>query len=237
MWFVKDLVHFQISTDDHKPDPPARAICSLYTKKRFTLANKTGICAECISACLSVSLLTGFTEGTTPEKCPRNVHVLPSVKLRWLLTKSSSSVCQAVTAMRLEVQTFYFIFFRVLMHKVPSVITAGFIDQHSLHIPICQGKGGAPRLKDSIRELRAGGRIHASLETPAALMYIQENRKKVTILLKICQVAFNHGAAGHFARGERSSGGRLSCNPLERCPFGAKCAESSSTDSYSRTNE
>lgn len=42
--------------------------------------------------------------------------------------------------------------------------------------------------------------MDASLETPAALMYIQEYRKKVTNLLKICQVAFNYGAVGHSAR-------------------------------------
>lgn len=48
--------------------------------------------------------------------------------------------------------------------------------------------------------------INASLETPAALMYIQENRKKVTNLLKICQVAFNHGTVGLSARREHGSG-------------------------------
>ncbi len=36
-------------------------------------------------------------------------------------------------------------------------------------------------------------------------MYIQEYRKKVTNLLKICQVAFNHGAVGHSAKREHRS--------------------------------
>lgn len=36
-------------------------------------------------------------------------------------------------------------------------------------------------------------------------MYIQEYRKKVTNLLKICQMAFNHGAMGHPANREQRS--------------------------------
>lgn len=55
------------------------------------------------------------------------------------------------------------------------------------------------------------GRINASLETPAALMYIQENRKRVTNLLKTCQMAFNHGAAGLSAKEEHRS--KISSGP------------------------
>lgn len=50
-------------------------------------------------------------------------------------------------------------------HKVISVITEGFIDQLSLHISVCQEKGGTLQLKDSNRELKRKGRINASLET------------------------------------------------------------------------
>lgn len=125
-------------------------------------------------------------------------------KIMALLAKSSNSDHQALTVIRLEVSHIFIYISLCVRHKVSSVITGGFTDQLSLHISLCHGKGGTLQLKDSIRELKWKGSINTSLETPAPLMYIQEHRKK-TNPLKICQKAFNHGAVGHFASGERRS--------------------------------
>lgn len=144
----------------------------------------------------------------------RNFQILPfgllnflyiSVKLRWLCWQNPATLIVKLQQSYTWRFPDFICFFSCVIHKVTSVITGGFIDQLSLHISICQGKGATLRLKDSIRAPKGKGRIDASLETPAALMYIQEYRKRVTNLLKICQVAFNHRAVGHSAKGPHRS--------------------------------
>lgn len=72
--------------------------------------------------------------------------------------------------------------------------------------------------------------IDASPETPAALMYIQQNRKKVTNLLEMCRGPLDVGTVRRPARRQSESGigpeAVLFPTPLERRPSGALRAAS-----------
>lgn len=156
-------------------------------------------------------------DGTFPF-WPDNIFACISVKFQWLCWQNPVTVIiKPPHWFAWRFNTFYIFFPAYETQKKFSYNWRVY--RSALLAHFCQRKGGTLQLKDSIRELKWKGRIDASLETPAVLMYIQEYRKKVTNLLKICQMAFNHGAMGHPANREqrsKPSSGAISLESLWR---------------------
>lgn len=112
--------------------------------------------------------------------------------------------------------SFYNIFFLGFRYKVSSTIPREFMDELLLAF-LLKEQRGTLQLRHQKR-LKQKRRINTSLETPVTSIYIfKSTEKKVTDLLKTCQMAFNHGAAGHPASREQRckiSSGAISLESL-----------------------
>lgn len=164
--------------------------------------------------------LETFKSSLLPVKCC--LHF--SVKLRWLHWQLWSSSFNSPT-----LGGFWILYIFFLVCYTQSYFSdnwRGFIDQLSLHISICHGKGGALWLKDSISELKGEKKRkdeHLSWDTGCSDVYSGVQEKRWQTYWKYVKW---HSIIGHWGAlprehiGLKSAQGPSQCKPLERCPFG-----------------